>query len=83
MKLISDYKLFKILQVPVNSVHLASAQAQLDEDQEKVEENKLEVTTLFSTSDGAWTVPAGGSFSQESFEQPEETKQCQAKKMNA
>ncbi len=45
-------------------------------DEEKLAENKLEVTTLFSTSDGAWTVPSTSSFSlQATYEQPDETKQ--------
>jgi ABC-type uncharacterized transport system involved in gliding motility auxiliary subunit len=44
-------------------------------DEEKIKENKLEVTTLVSSSDSAWLVPASESITEATFEQPEKTEQ--------
>ncbi len=39
-------------------------------DEDKLDERELEVTTLFSTSDEAWTVPASYSLSRTNFQKP-------------
>ena len=42
-------------------------------DEEKLSENKLQYTTLFSTSDGAWTLPADQPLTQASIQPPPRT----------
>lgn len=43
-------------------------------DEDKLAENKLEVTTLFSTSDSAWTVRTETELGEQDIVQPEDTK---------
>jgi ABC-type uncharacterized transport system involved in gliding motility auxiliary subunit len=52
--------------------YLWGSRLKLDED--KLSENKLEVTTLFSTSDSAWTVATEMDLGDQDIVQPEDTK---------
>jgi ABC-type transport system involved in multi-copper enzyme maturation permease subunit len=51
--------------------YIWGTRVKLDED--KLAENKLEVTTLFSTSDSAWTVRTGMDLGEQDIVQPEDT----------